>query len=48
MCVCTHYVIADDENVWKLEVIQPMRKGSDNTGMEESYAPDLRETLLDD
>ena len=45
VCVCT-----DGENAWKLEVIEPMRRrdGSDTTGMEESYAPDLREELLDD
>lgn len=35
-------------DLWKLEVIQPMRERNPDSLMEESYAPHLRESLLEE
>ena len=35
-------------DIWRLEVIQPMRERNPDSLKEESYAPHLREALLED
>ena len=47
VCVCARSCV-DEKDLWHLEVIQPMRERNPDSNMEESFAPELRESLLDD